>query len=115
MSEEESRYVANSDVEQAYAVTVEQVVVDLIESTGVQDGTQEQVMQNLKAAGWTIVRNVVKMFEHEIIILGKDGQIEKVGQVFVDGDEVKHIIMTADEFEKAANKKGEKNNVLKKS
>lgn len=102
MSEEESRYTTDQALDQAYSVVVEQVVVEMIQETGVEDGTQAEVMENMQKAGWRIVRNVVERYREEIILLVKDDKIQHIGHVFTDGDEVKHILVTMEEWEKMA-------------
>lgn len=99
MSEEESRYITNQDVEQAYLVAVEQVIVEMLQITGVEDGTPSEVLDRAKSAGYEIQRKIIEPWEHELIMLVKDDAISHIGHVLKDGQYIKHVILTAEEFQ----------------
>lgn len=108
MSEEKSRHATDQDVNRAYALAVEQVVVELLQIAGATDAPGDDIMKNLKDIGGNITRHVVNMWEHEIIILTKANEITHVAQVIVKDDEVIHIINTKEEFEKGLKENGSK-------
>lgn len=108
MSTQEPRQIASEDVKQAYAVTVEQVIVELLQISGATSVPGDNIMNNLQELGGKIIRHVAEMWEHEIITLEVNGEITHVGQVIVQGDEVIHIINTKDEFEKGLKENGTK-------
>lgn len=62
------------------------------------------MMAALKESEWHIQRQVVEPFIQEMIILYKGKEVHTVAQILLDGDTVKHIIMSAEEFKERMKK-----------
>ena len=107
MSEKESRHITDKDVAQAYLVTVEQVVMDLMQEScamGSDGETPEDVKKNLIKLGCHIQRHVIEPYR-EMVSLTKGDEITHVAQIWREDDEIKYVILTAEEI--AAPKKEE--------
>lgn len=85
----------------AYAIVVEEVIVELLETSGVDKLPGDNLMENLYQLGGEIHRHVITPNYNEFISLIMGGVITHVGHVFVKDDSIAHIVMTADEMKEA--------------
>ena len=99
MYQEESRQPTGQEVALAYKVTVSETIIELLQTVDAIefDGDEETAMNNLKALGGHIQRHIIEPYS-EMISLAMNDEITHVGKVWREGDNILHVILTADEI-----------------
>ena len=106
MHNKEAGQLGSEDVKKAYSVAVEGVIIELLQASGIPMTDKEEakvLMERLSDFNGSIHRHVTKPFKDEFITLASGDVVTHVAHVFLDGDRVVHIVMTADEMREAQN------------
>lgn len=97
MPEKESRQLTDQDVDKAYIIVVEQVIVELLQLSGASELDGDNIMENLKSLGGHIQRHIVDK-HREMVTLTFGETITHVAQIWREGDSILHLIQTAEEI-----------------
>lgn len=104
MHSKEPGQSSHQNVKEAYSVAVEGVIVELVQASGIpftEDEPAKVLMDRLSDFNGSIHRHVSKPFKEEFITLASGDVVTHIGHVFIDGERIVHIVMTADEMREA--------------
>lgn len=94
MVKKESRQLAdNRVVAFTYMQSVEKAIVDLLVEAKASD------LDELKVNDGHIQRHIIEPYSEMITLTQKD-EVTHVGKVWLEGDEIRHVILTAEDIKK---------------